>query len=74
LIRGTIIARLSVVGKQGDDDSKRINFGTQARQTHLFFSQHFVDVFHGPPSWAYQDPKFFSLRNVLLAAAGLRQF
>jgi hypothetical protein len=52
-----IIARFGApVGKQRDDNPKRINFGTQARQTHLFFSQHFVDVFHGPPSWANQGP------------------
>lgn len=61
MVDDTIIPRLgALIGKQRDDDTKRINFGTQARQTHLFFSQHFVDVFHEPPSWAKQGPKICS--------------
>ena len=35
------------VGKQRSNEPERIDFGTQARQIHLFFSQHFIYVFHG---------------------------
>jgi hypothetical protein len=35
------------VGKQWGNEPERINFGTQPRQIHLFFSQHFIYVFHG---------------------------
>jgi hypothetical protein len=35
------------VGKQWSNEPERIDFGTQTRQIHLFFSQHFIYVFHG---------------------------
>jgi hypothetical protein len=35
------------VGKQWGNKAQRIHFGAQAGQIHLFFSQHFVYVFHG---------------------------
>jgi len=60
LVHDMIIARVGApVGKEGDDEPKRINLGAQARQVHLFFSQHFIDIFHGPPSGANRVPKFF---------------
>ena len=41
------IARLRApAGKQRGHEPKRINFGTQAHQILLFFTQHFIDVFH----------------------------
>jgi hypothetical protein len=44
---GRVIGRFTApVGKQRRDKSQRLDFDTQARQIHLFFSQHFVDVFH----------------------------
>jgi hypothetical protein len=58
LARGTIIADIGAsVGEQRDDEPESIHLCSQARQMHLFFSQHFINVFHGPPSWANQSPK-----------------
>ncbi len=66
-----IIARVGApVGKEGDDEPKRINLGAQARQVHLFFSQHFIDIFHGPPSGANRVPKFFSLLKLTASCFG----
>jgi hypothetical protein len=35
------------IAKQRGNKAQRIHFGAQAGQIHLFFSQHFVYVFHG---------------------------
>jgi hypothetical protein len=45
------------VGKQRGDKAQRIHFGAQAGQIHLFFSQHFVYVFHGHQRWANNGPE-----------------
>jgi hypothetical protein len=34
------------IGKQRDYEAEGIDLGTEARQAHLFFSQHFKYVFH----------------------------
>jgi hypothetical protein len=41
-----IISCAARLGKQRDNQAKRLDFGTQARQIHLFRSQHFKYIFH----------------------------
>jgi hypothetical protein len=58
LVQDMIVTRFGApVGQQRNHNPKRVNLRTHARQKHLFLSQHFVDVFHEPPSWGNQGPQ-----------------
>lgn len=57
------VARFSsLIGKQGRDKPKRIDFDTQALQIHLFITQHFVYVFHSHQTQAGNGCNSFWLK------------